>query len=68
MKYEHSFPNASPEYGGGGVCLITCEKLKMPCVGIFVKIEYCEGMLSSTEVNMFLTYRNTVTVVLWHQN
>jgi hypothetical protein len=54
-------------WGGGGVCLIICEKLKMPCVGIFLKIECCEGMLSYTEVKMFLTCRNTVTVVLWYQ-
>ena len=52
---------------GGGVCLIICKKLKMPYVGIFLKIEYCEGMLSYSEVHMYFTYRNTVNVVLWYQ-
>jgi hypothetical protein len=47
------FPNALPEYGGG--VLIICEKLKMPSVGIFLKIEYCEGMLPYTDVNMWFT-------------
>ena len=67
MQCEHSFPNALPKYGGGG-CLIICEKLKVPCVGIFLKIEYCEGMLSYTELNMCCTYRNTVNVVLWYHH
>jgi hypothetical protein len=51
-----------------GGCLVICERLKMPNVVIFQKFEYCEGMLSCTEVNMCLTYRNIVNVVLWHQN
>ena len=40
----------------------------MPCVGIFLKIEYCEGMLSYSELNMCCTYRNTVNVVLWYHH
>jgi hypothetical protein len=62
-----------PNMRGGGGGLIICEKLKMPCVGIFLKIEYCEGMLSYTEVNMCFIYRNSecsavVSAVTFKQN
>jgi hypothetical protein len=65
IEMRASFPNASSEWGG---VTLKFGKVKIPYLGIFLKIEYYEGMLSYAEVNMCHTYRDSVNVVLWLQN